>query len=264
MTTLLADADPRDANLLSEEQSLSGPASEASEVAGGTDPVRIASLNASWCETHGQDQVSEQAWSELYQELRSLAKYLVYTFHVPVWRGQEEDFAEDIVQETLRRAIERMRRSERGESDPIYALKPMLFTILANYCKDLRRHDLRLIHIWPSACTNEDLFFNTMPDEDAVDKVYDEVLFRLLAQEIAHFPKKQQQALLIDLARRTPCDEERTPLQEAFLAVGIDLHEYQQLLPESPRERYRQSSLLCYAYKRVGHLPRVQEYIFED
>jgi hypothetical protein len=93
------------------------------------------------------------------------------------------------------------------------------------------------------------------------NQVYNEGLFRLLAQEIANFPKKQRRALLIDLANRTHYDEELMPLQEAFLAVGIDLREYQHLLPDSARERCRHSSLLCHAYKRVAHLPRVQEYV---
>ena len=220
--------------------------------------------DANPCETQRQSQESELVWSELYPQLRSLAKHLVYSFHVPVWRGQEEDFTDDIVQETIRRAIERIQRSERGESAPIYALKPMLFVILSNYCKDLRRHDLRLIHIWPNEGINESLLPNTMLDEDAANEVYDEMLFSLLAQEIARFPKKQQQALLIDLAKRTHCDEELTPLQEAFLAVGIDLREYQQLLPESEGERYRHSSLLCHAYKRVANLPSVQEYVSDS
>ncbi len=212
-------------------------------------------------EISGQDQQSEQIWSELYPQLRSLAKHMIYSFHVPFWRGQEEDFTDDIVQETIRRAIERMRQSERGESAPIYALKAMLFVILCNYCKDLRRRDLRLTHFWPNEGTNEIQLSEAISDEDVANQVYNEVLFRLLAQEIANFPKKQQQALLIDLANRAYYDEEPTPLQEAFLAVGIDLHKYQQPLPASTRERCRHSSLLCHAYKRVAHLPRVREYV---
>ena len=213
-------------------------------------------------ETHCQGQNSEQAWNELYPLLRSLAKHLVYSFHVPVWRGQEEDFAEDIVQETIRRAIERIQRSERGELTPIHSLKHMLVAILYNYCKDLRRHDLRLIHISPNDGTTDFHLYDVMPDEDAAtNNVYCEELFRLLTQEIANFPKKQRQALLIDLANVTHCGGELTPLQEAFLAVGIDLHQYQQPLPESVRERCRHSSLLCHAYKRVAQLPRVQKYV---
>jgi len=221
--------------------------------------------DASPCEMQRQSQEeSELVWSELYPQLRSLAKHLVYSFHVPVWQGQEEDFTDDIVQETVRRAIERIQRSERGESAPIHALKSMLFVILSNYCKDLRRHDLRLIHIWPNESANENLLVNATLDEDAADEVYDEALFRLLAQEIAKFPKKQQRALLIDLAKRTYYGEEPTPLQEALLAVGIDLREYQQMFLESAGERYRHSSLLCHAYKRIASLPSVQEYVSDD
>jgi DNA-directed RNA polymerase specialized sigma24 family protein len=223
--------------------------------------VTTLSADANPCEIHGQDRQSEQVWSELYPQLRSLARRLVYSYHVPFWRGQEEDFTDDIVQETIRRAIERVRQSERGESAPIYALKPMLFVILCNYCKDLRRRDMRLVHLWPGEGINEGQLPDAMSDEDVANQVYNEGLFRLLAQEIASFPKKQQRALLIDLASRTHYDEEPTTLQEAFLAVGIDLREYQHLLPDSVRERCRHSSLLCHAYKRVAHLLRVREYV---
>jgi len=219
------------------------------------------SADANPYEIHKQDQQSEQIWSELYPQLRSLAKRLIYSFHVPLWSGQEEDFTEDIVQETIRRAIERMRQSECGESAPIYSLKSMLFVILSNYCKDLRRRDLRMIHLWSDEGINEGQLPEMVSDEDVATQVYNEALFRLLAQEIANFPKKQQQALLIDLANRTYCDGEPTPLQEAFLAVGIDLHEYQQILPDGYRERCRHSSLLCHAYKRIAYLSSVQEYI---
>src|SRR5437870_997787 len=65
---------------------------------------------------------SEVIWGDLYSALRPLSRYLVYSFHVPSWRGQEEDVIEDIVQETLRRLIERARKAERGDADPIHSL----------------------------------------------------------------------------------------------------------------------------------------------
>src|SRR5947209_12441629 len=64
-------------------------------------------------------QDSEDIWDTLYPSLQSLARYLVYALRIPVWRGQEEDMIEDIVQETARRLLERVRKAECGEAEPI-------------------------------------------------------------------------------------------------------------------------------------------------
>src|SRR6266516_4240920 len=87
-------------------------------------------------ELHG-----ETTWQDLYTSLRPLAKHMVYAFRVPAWLGQENDIAEDIVQETARKLIERMRKADRKEALPIYALKPMVRVIAYNYGKDMRSHE---------------------------------------------------------------------------------------------------------------------------
>ena len=97
---------------------------------------------------------------------------------------------------------------------------------------------------------------------EAVDEnVYQELLFQLVAHEIARFPDKQRKALLIDLANRMCFDTPPTSLQKAFLEEGIQLQQYQQPLPADPQERGRHVSILSYAYRRVAHLSCVQEYI---
>ena len=58
--------------------------------------------------------MSDATWDVLYPALRSLACYLVHTSPLPYWHGQEEDMAEDIVQETVRRVIERAQKAERA------------------------------------------------------------------------------------------------------------------------------------------------------
>ena len=207
---------------------------------------------------------SEANWSDLYASLRALARYLVYSFNVSSWRGQEEDIMEDIVQETARRIIERMRKAERGEAGPIHSLKHMMMVIAQNYCTDLWRSDRRLSYMplqdyAPEKFVDVDEQANTF--DAATENVYQEKLFVLLAHEIANFPDKQRKALLIDLANRMSFDTGLTPLQKAFLEVGIQLQQYQQPLPASSQERIRHASLLSYAYRRVAHLPCVQEYL---
>ena len=207
---------------------------------------------------------SEATWSNLYASLRTLARYLVYSFSVPSWRGQEEDIIEDIVQETVRRVIERARKAERGEADPIRSLKQMIAIIAQNYCTDLWRSDRRLSHMplqdyAPEKLVDVDEQAGTL---DAVtENTYQESLFVLLAHEIVDFPDKQRKALLIDLANRMSFDRQPTPLQKAFLEEGIQLQQYQQPLPANPRERGRHISLVSYAYRRVARLSCVEEYI---
>src|SRR5947209_15851620 len=92
---------------------------------------------------------SETTWIDLYPFLRSIARCVIYSFRVASWYGQEEDLIEDVVQETICKIIERTRKAERGEVEPIYSLKHITVTIVQNYSKDLRRSDRRLSHITP-------------------------------------------------------------------------------------------------------------------
>src|SRR5437868_6961471 len=93
------------------------------------------------------DLSSELVWKNLYLSLGSFARSLVYSFAVPSWKGQEEDIIEDIVQETMRRLLEVSQKAERGEANPIRALHQLMKVIAQNYCKDLRRHDLRMLRV---------------------------------------------------------------------------------------------------------------------
>ena len=148
---------------------------------------------------------SDLAWRKLYPSLESLAKYFVYTLHVPSWRGQEDDVVADIVQETGRRLIERSRKAERGEATPIHSLKNMIIAIAHNYCNDLGRHDRRLSRIQSQVAVQQTHL--TMHDqacvlESGTENVYQKSLFKLVAREIASFPAKQRNAVLTNLANR--------------------------------------------------------------
>ena|SRR5437762_2973468 len=210
--------------------------------------------------------MSDTTWSALYPALHSLACYLVHTSPLPYWRGQEEDMADDIVQETVRRVIERAQKAERGEASPIQSLKQMANTVAYNYYRDLKRHDYRLSRLEATDVnTHGPCFYpaDGYSDEYLLDTVADKVdqdrLFDVLANAIDHFPTKQKQAILIDLANRMSFDEVPTSLQEAFLGVGIELRQYRRELPENTRERGRHISLCSQAYKRVAHLPGVKQ-----
>ena len=216
------------------------------------------STNASGSYAYNDHLTSETTWRNLYPALRSLARYLIYSFALPAWKGQEEDLIEDVVQETMRRLIERARKAERGEAPPIQSLEHMMVVIARNYCKDLRRHDYKVSRDFSTETRHG---MADHPFEFGTENAYQEMLFMLVAHEIANFPDKQRNALLVDLANCMSFDAQPTPLQKAFLEVGIQLQQYRQPLPSNPRERSRHAALLHHAYRRVAHLPCVQEYI---
>ncbi len=207
---------------------------------------------------------SDSTWKKLYPLLESLARYFVYSSHVSSWQGQENDIVEDVVQETVRRMIEYARKAERGEALPIHSLKSMMRVVAQNYCKDMKRHDRRLLRIQPQDASPQlhaSIRNQVSLVELGTENVYQEALFRLVACEIVNFPEKQRTAVLIDLANRMHFATQPTPLQAAFLEVGIDLRDYQRSLSSDPKEGSRHLSLLTHAYKRIASLPCLQQYI---
>ncbi len=97
--------------------------------------------------------------------------------------------------------------------------------------------------------------------EDITDYQFLESIIVMLPAEIVKLPTKQRRALLIDLANRMHFGVYPTPLQRAFLEVGIQLQDYQQALPEDPVELSRHRSLVSIAYKRIANLACVKQYI---
>jgi DNA-directed RNA polymerase specialized sigma24 family protein len=196
----------------------------------------------------------EDMVQELLCSLRLHARHLVGVARIESWQGQKEDLVEDIVQETVLRILERIQRATAGTLPPINSLKGFMKTVAYHYCIDLQRHDARLRRITPESAGNEYAF---EPGEQTdllalvTEHLSQEELFGYLAHHIAHFPRKQREALLIDLAKYTH-SEEPSPLQQALLAQGIDLQIYQRPLPADPDARTRHSSLLSIAYKRVA------------
>lgn len=203
-------------------------------------------------------------WEELYPLLRANVRCLVNMLATSSWRGQEDDIVDDVVQETMKRILERMHKAEKGEAEPIHSPKQMMMTIAGNYCRDKRRKDRRIVRL-----TSSEFSFDVPvmqqdmahPLDIVTEEVYQEGLFFIAAKEINQFPRKQRAALLSDIASRMSFDEQPTPLQEAFNSIGVSLEKHQQPLSEDPKERNRQTSLLSHAYKRVSTLPEVRKYV---
>lgn len=200
---------------------------------------------------------NDALWREIYLLLQSWTRRLVHSSTVSNWRGQEDDVAEDLVQETAYRLWEYMQKVKRGEAEAIHSLEGLLVVVAQNRCRDSIRRDRRMVRL-----TLDEFYSamrkahtdNSVPLDVAIENVEREKRFKVLARLIALFPEKQRVALLIDLANRMHFGAEVTPLQQAFLDVGIQLQDYQRPLPTDPVERSRHSSLLHHAYKRVALL----------
>ena len=68
-----------------------------------------------------------------------------------------------------------------------------------------------------------------------------------------------REAMLIDIAMRMDFGSKPTPLQAAFLEVGIQLQDYAGLLPHDPFMRSRHASLVSLGYRKLAMLFRTCE-----
>lgn len=202
-----------------------------------------------------QKQDNDETWKKLYSLLLPKAKVWAYNSGILIWRGQENDVAWDIVLTSVARTFEYTKQAtERGIV--ILSLEYLSIKIATNYYRDLKRRERRLQHFSQEDGSSpyEHLLLDHLrdPSEEASDKVYEEWLLAHAAKTISFFSKKLRAAILIDLANRMHFSSEPTALQQAFLAMGIHLREYQKAESTDPRERSRQAALRSLAYKRMA------------
>lgn len=203
-------------------------------------------------------------WEHLYCSLSCSVTAWVYAAHLPVWKGQENDIVEDIVQEAVIRTFERIRKAEKHEAVPISSIPAFAKRTAHNYFVDLLRKEGRhILFTQLTYSSGEERVEPELPDiAEAVDEeVFCQSLFDELAPEILNFPKKQRQVLLTDLANHTRFSCSATPLQQALLKSGIHLAEHQKSRPDDSLERSRFTALLSLAYKRVSTLESMKEYL---
>jgi hypothetical protein len=206
------------------------------------------------------EQSNDTLWIPLYLLLLPQAKHWVYASNTFSWIGQENDIAWDIVLVTIQRTYEYMLKAQ-GENIPIGSFQRLSIRIAKNYFQDLRRKDSRLQPFNRDGCAQVE---NTIHDEINIaevvlDKVYEEWLFQEIAKEIANYPPKMREAMLIDIAIRMDFDMQPTPLQAAFLDVGIQLQDYAELLPQDPIMRSRHASLVSLGYRKLAISFRTRE-----
>jgi DNA-directed RNA polymerase specialized sigma24 family protein len=93
------------------------------------------------------DPSNSDPWDGLYRLLYSQVKVWVYYAHIPSWLGQEKDITEDIVQESICRTFERVRRGARDKAKPVKSVQFLSKTIARHYFIDLIRKDERIVHL---------------------------------------------------------------------------------------------------------------------
>jgi len=222
-----------------------------------------------------QDVIEEQVlaekqyidWENCYQQLYKQVRRMVYHMRLPRWEGEEEDVIWDIVQESMRKIYEYTLRAEQGEEKPVQELENLLYVTALNCLRGRRRREKKL-------CTESAYFLPSLSGPDtrahlselATENVYQEGLFYLVAENIAHFPPKQRGALLMDLASRMAFGKEPTTLQAAFRAQDIRLEDYLRDQSDDREERSRHAALLYQANQRLRGLkdPRLQTYLQDE
>ena len=206
---------------------------------------------------------NDTCWIVLYSLLLPLVKRWVYSSKVYAWAGQESDIAWDIVQVAIQRTFEyALKTLKNGIS--IISLKHLSITIARNYYRDLLRKERRIVHFdQEDALPGNRVSLSDLvdPSEIAFEMMYMDWLFTQIANTIVTFPRGTRTALLIDLASHMHFDDaEPTPLQLAFLEVGIRLQDYQHLLPKDAGAKSRHASLVSIAYKRLRKVICLMQY----
>ena len=196
----------------------------------------------------------DERWTELYNRLRPLAKIWAYSAGVAIWKGQENDIAEDIVQAALLKIFQYVSAC-RANGTIIGSLEHLSLVIAKRCFLDMRRRELRFqrfpgsTHVSSEQGSLENL---VDPSQEAEEKIYEEWLLAASAQTITAFSSKLRAAILADLANNSYFGAEPSPLQQAFLAEGVHLQDYQRVPSNDPAERSRQSALRSLAYKRIS------------
>src|SRR6266446_2447828 len=193
-------------------------------------------------------------WITLYPLLLPRVRRWVYSSHLVAWYGQELDIVWDITLVAVLRTFEYALKAER-DGIAILSLEKLGVKIARNYFLDLLRKERRIVHFDqedPLPGYQVNLSDLVDPSEMAFDLLYMDWLFTQIANAVVTFPVRTRTALLIDLASRMHFDDaEPTPLQRAFLEVGIRLQDYQHLLPKDAEAKSRHASLISIAYKRL-------------
>ncbi len=203
------------------------------------------------------DYEDDSFWVDLYTLLLALVRTWVRNAKkVSIWRRQEQEVVEDIVQTAMEKIFKSL-IDARQRNKVIYSIEYWSIKVAKHCFLDLLRRESRLSHFSDDNSEPGErhlplLDFLVDPLQEVEEKVYEEELLALSARTITAFSTKLRIAILVDLANHSYFDMEPTALQQAFMAAGICLQDYQRAPSADRAERGRQSALRSLAYKRLS------------
>jgi len=196
---------------------------------------------------------STEEWQKLDKKLLSYIKKCLYTYHIIHWLGAEPELADDVLQETYLRVLRFTHLKDKAPS--INNFEAFCKTTANRYILDMYRKDKRLVGSLDDANFSSTHVAISLAQDPAELVFADMSLYSIMltfSQIVKRFPKKQQVAILIDLARNADFDEDNPgPLERAMYAVGIQLRDYYCPLPHDPVLRNRHNALVYLSYQRL-------------
>jgi DNA-directed RNA polymerase specialized sigma24 family protein len=189
-------------------------------------------------------------WSELQNWLKPYVLSWIFAERLPIWLGQEQEIADDVLQDTSIRILRYLRPALGSDTHAINSIEHFSLAVARNVLRDLSRRQRKLVRL---STFSQPLEFEEALDssELALKQLLEEDLLVELALIINDFPPMQRQAILIDLAKYEDFTGEANRLQAVFLRLGINLREYRRSKTLDIVERNKQASLLSIAYKRL-------------
>lgn len=182
---------------------------------------------------------SNATWEKLYLFLRSLVEYWVYSAR-PLWYGQEEEIAAEIVQEAVSDTFRYALHHFHGVYEKDFAFSKLLerisVTLAYKHYKKQQQHDSSFVFV-----RTYNIFAQSYAllawRPDPFEKILQERYCRCLAGAILKIPVRPRAALLTYLANRLDLKNQAVSLQHALLKKGIDLRTYQRLMPTNLQEQ---------------------------
>ncbi len=210
---------------------------------------------------HHDVPATTEEWYTFEAVLRPYIQNYVYTLRLTHWQGAEKEIAEDVLYETILRAIPYARRAASGATS-ILSFEALCKTIAKRYLLDLRRKDKRLVFSLDNLCRFTEHQVVETFDDPAEYVIEDIILYSkmlLVSKTVKGFTPKLKEAMLVHFANMADFnDEQPCPLERAMWSVGIPLREYHREVSRDPVLRSRHAALVCLGYKTLRQIVHCQ------
>jgi DNA-directed RNA polymerase specialized sigma24 family protein len=205
----------------------------------------------------GHEPDDEFVWHALLVWLLPLVTAWVYSSHVNIWCGQQSEIVQEIIQESVTRAFEYVKRARHNGGPSVIHLKAFCRTIARNLFVDRVRKEGLLVRL-AFADNIDRLYAGKLEGQNAaelaLDHLIDEEAIINAVKVIVKLPDKRRAALLIALANVIDLAESPSLLEQELAKQGIQLRDYVRPRSDDPAVRSRQAALLWYALRELQRL----------